>query len=820
MMQFNYLRNSDCAAKHMNPQLKKTTLFRSLFYMVSLGCSQIPLIHSVKAQDHINAMDSATAQQFYQKYYLSPAQIAQLNRPELKVSARCSGLWITPIAEQTTAAKDPSQVSSTIQADQGYYNPTGISRLEGNVQIEQQGRSILADKVEIDQTQTFAKAEGHVQIAQAGILAQSDAVNYNLKTQTGDLTQSYYISQAQQAHGYASEIKRNSADSITLKNASYSTCEPSAKPDWHIEAKEITLNQKTGRGSTENARLYIKDVPVLPIPYFNFPIDDRRTTGFLVPSFGYTNDGGLQMTVPYYLNLAPNYDLTLTPRYMNGRGLMLNGDFRYLTQNFGSGEIWGGYLPNDQSYEDQDRKDFHWKHLWKINSQFTTSINYNYVSDQDFFSDLDNSLNTKDEVNQERTWILNYANGIPGISAQLKIQDFQTLDRSISDANKPYARLPQFIFKYDGGKYDGWEYSFLSDSAYFKKSIDDGSAVESSGTRFYNQAALRYNFRQPSFFITPEFSLRSLNTFFDEDSVNSGNSSATKSVVVPQFSLDAGMVFEKQGQYLQTITPRLFYAYAPYKNQDSFPNFDSVQASIGYDQLFNPNRYYGHDRLEDNNFASVGINYSLYDQQGLERLRAGLGEAFYFSDRRVRLNADDPIATDDTSGPVLTLGSQLSNNIHLISNAAWLADGHSALNNIALNYADDRGRLYSLGYYYRRQLDDQQQLAYHQVAGSFVQPINERWRILGHVQYDLHSSTTREWLIGVNYESCCWGVSVYARSYYNDLDDLTDPSVKANKAIMAEFSLKGLGRLSGKLASILESRVSGFDYVNQKWNQN
>ncbi|KAA8735644.1 LPS-assembly protein LptD [Acinetobacter qingfengensis] len=813
----------------MNQQFKKTTLFRSLLCIASIGCSHFSLVQTVYAEDSTQkAMNSETAQQFYQKYYLTPQQLAEATRSDLNASARCSGTWVTPIASDTPAAKDPTQVTSTISADEGYYNPEGSSFLQGNVEINQEGRRIYADKVELDKTQTYAKAQGRVQVAQGGLFAQSDEVNYNLKTQTGDLNNSYYISEAQQAHGYAQQIERTSPTTVTLKNASYSTCEPTAKPAWHIEAKEITLNQETGRGITKSARLYIKDTPVVPVPYFNFPIDDRRTTGFLMPNFGYTNDGGLQLTVPYYFNLAPNYDLTVTPRYLGGRGFMLNGDFRYLTENYGSGEMWGGYLPNDQSYDDEDRKDLHWKHFWQINKQFSTSINYNYVSDQDFFSDLDNSLNTQDEVNQERTWILNYANGIPGITAQLKVQNFQTLDRSISDADKPYARLPQFLFKYEGGKYNGLEYSFLNDTAYFKKSIEDGSATEDSGTRLYNQATVKYNFRNPGYWITPEFTVRSVNTYYDEDAENSGrsNSSAT---VVPQVSLDAGMVFEKQGKFLQTITPRFFYAYAPYRNQDNNPNFDTAQASIGYDQLFNPYRFYGHDRLEDNNFASIGVNYSLYDQQGLERLRAGLGQAFYFSDRRVYLNNTDQngniiakdrlISTEKTSGPVLTLGSQLSNNINLVGNSAWTSGGENALSNISVNYADDKGLLYSLGYYYRKSLDDQRQQAYEQIAGSFVQPINDRWRILGHVQYDLHSSTTREWLLGVNYESCCWGVSVYARSYYNDLDDPTEPGVKAKQAIMAEFSLKGLGGLSGKLASLLENRVTGFDYVNQTWNQ-
>lgn len=813
----------------MNYLFKKNTLFRCMFSILSIGVA--PCVIAQQSSNISMSMQSDEAQQFYQQYYikqeqLTPEQVASrsqnntyLNPQDDYRHLRCSGTWITPVANNTPTIKDPKNATSTITAEEGYYNPKGTSVLKGNVEIEQQGRKIFANQVELDETQTHARASGKVQLAQDGFLTQSDSIDYNLKTETGDLKQSYYINEEQQAHGYAESIERTSPTQMLLKNVSYSTCEPSSKPQWHIQANEIILDQETGRGVTRNARLYIKNVPIIPIPYFNFPIDNRRTTGFLYPTFGYTTEGGLQLSVPYYLNLAPNYDLTLTPKVLLNRGVMLNANFRYLTQKFGSGRLWGGYLPNDHNYNGQDRKDLHWNHFWQINPQFSTSVDFNYVSDKDFFSDLNNVFGAQDEVYQKRTWLINYDNGIPGLKAQLKTQTFQTLDPTITDANKPYFRLPQLLVSYEGGNYTGWEYSFLNDTAYFKKSIHDNSSAESSGTRQYNQATLRYNFRRPGYFITPEFGLRSLATFFDKNSVRSGSTDKTDFIVVPQFNLDMGMTFERQGRFLHTLTPRLFYAYAPYRKQNGNPNFDTAQASIGYDQLFSPYRFYGHDRLEDNNFASFGINYSLYDSKGLERLRAGLGQSIYFSDRRVRLNANDPTLTDRHSGSVLTLASQLTNSIYLTANSAWLSNGRSAQNNLSLNYTDQKGRLYNLGYYYRRQLPEQNQLAYRQIATSIVYPLNENWRLLGHAQYDLHNHITREWLVGVNYESCCWGVSVYARSYYNDLDDPTSPTVSSKKAIMAEFSLKGLGGLGGKLASLLENRVNGFNDINKTWNQ-
>ncbi|ENV37300.1 LPS-assembly protein LptD [Acinetobacter venetianus] len=765
--------------------------------------------------------ESFPGQKFFQQYYVDKsAPEAQLRDNRYLSSSFCQGTWVTPINPETKAV-DASSTTSVITADYGHYNPEGDSVLQGNVIIDQEGRTIRADQVTIDSTQTYANAQGRVQLAQSGLLTQSDQINYNLKTQTGDLNNSFYISEQQHAHGHASQIKRANENLVILKDASYTACPPEQKPAWRIQAKEIELNQDTGRGVTRGTKLYVKDVPVLAVPYFNFPIDDRRTTGILNPNFGYSNDGGAQLTVPVYLNLAPNYDLTLTPSYMSKRGVKLDAEFRYMTENFGSGRIWGGYLPTDNQYDNKDREDLHFLHNWKINDQWSTNLEYNHASDKDYFSDFNTSPNSKTDLNLRRAWELNYQNGIPGLKAQLKVEDFQTLDETIKDADKPYARLPQFLLNYVTGDPQGLQYEFNNDTAYFKKSINDGSALESSGTRIYNQFAVRYNYLTPSwFYAIPEVSVRSINTYYDQDAqVNRGSDDLQKSVVVPQFTFATGVTFEKDGKYLQSISPRAFYAYSPYKNQEDYPNFDSTTASISYDQLFNPYRFYGHDRLDDNNFLSLGVTYSLLDTEGLERIKASIGQSYYFSDRRVTLNQEpDEFDKQRRTGPIVSLSSQLNQNFTIAANSAWMENGDNAQRDFQAYFVGDKGNLYNLGYFYRKNIPDRQD-AYDQAVASFIQPVKDNWRIMGHAQYDLDNNLMREYLLGVNYESCCWAVSVYGRSYYNDLDDPNLPDVHRKKAIMAEFTLKGLGALNNKLASLLENRVLGFNKINQSWTQ-
>ncbi|ESK56410.1 LPS-assembly protein LptD [Acinetobacter tjernbergiae] len=763
-------------------------------------------------------------EKFFQQYYVDKsAPEAQLRDNRYLSSSFCQGTWVTPINPETKASHS-NTTTSVITADYGHYNPTGDSVLQGNVIIDQEGRTIRADQVTIDPTQTHAKAQGHVQLAQSGLLTQSDHIDYNLKTQTGDLNNSFYISEQQHAHGHASQIKRQNENLIVLKDASYTACPPDQKPAWKIQAKQIELDQASGRGVTRGTKLYVKDVPVLAVPYFNFPIDDRRTTGLLSPNFGYSNDGGAQLTTPVYLNLAPNYDLTLTPSYMSQRGAKLDAEFRYMTEDFGSGRIWGGYLPTDNHYDDKNRSDLHFIHNWKINNQWSTDLEYNYASDKDYFADFNNNPNTRTDLNLRRAWELNYRNGIPGLKAQLKVEDFQTLDQKILDADKPYARLPQFLLNYVGGDPQGLQYEFNNDTAYFKKSINDQSALESSGTRIYNQFAVRYNYLTPSwFYAVPEISIRSINTFYDQDSKEGRGLSTSddleKSVAVPQFTIATGITFEKEGKYLQSISPRAFYAYSPYKNQDDHPNFDSTTASINYDQLFNPYRFYGHDRLDDNNFLSLGVTYSLLDTEGLERIKASVGQSYYFSDRRVTLNQQpDEFDTQRRTGPIVNISSQLNQNFTLAANSAWMSNGDNAQRDFQAYYVGDTGKLYNLGYFYRKNIPDRQS-SYDQAVASFIQPVKDNWRIMGHAQYDLDNNLMREYLLGVNYESCCWAVSVYGRSYYNDLDDPNSSDVHRKRAVMAEFTLKGLGALNNKLASLLENRVLGFNKINQSWTQ-
>ncbi|MFZ3191698.1 MAG: LPS assembly protein LptD [Moraxellaceae bacterium] len=739
-------------------------------------------------------------------------------------SPSCRGVWVTPIAAAQADALDThplpaDQTPISITADYGYYHPTAGSNLSGAVRLTQPNRLLSADRIQLDGSQTIVEAQGQVRLAEAGIVSEGEKLRYNLKDQSAEFSNSRYISESLQAHGNAEQLSRDSQGTINLRNTEYSTCEPDNRV-WMLKTDKLELNTETGRGTAKRSTLYIYDTPIVTLPWFNFPIDDRRSSGFLPPKIGYTNDGGVQLATPYYFNLAPQYDLTLTPRLLTERNPMLEAEARGLSADYGMAILSAGYLPSDPSYFNRDRQRANLRHDWSIRPELRSVLDLNYVSDKDYFADLGDDPLVRNTLNQERSLSLFYQSPrFTGLNATFRIQDFQTIDPDVADIDRPYARLPQLLATYQTPSVDGIQYRVQHDSAYFKKSIQDGSGIENSGVRAYHQLQAAYPLRRPWGYLIPEISAKHVYYQYDEDSLDSqnrGKDDAARSAFVPQFSLDMGLSFERQGRYLQVLEPRLLYAYSHYENQDDFPNYDSAPISRSYNQLFRTERFIGHDRLEDNHFVTLGVVHRLYDDEGLELLRLGLGQSRYFEDRRVRLAATDPIATARTSGPALELSSQLTEHLRVDATALWQSNGNNTSTMTQLNYQHPHGQLYHAGLIERRPVMAEGQQALRQFTAGLIQPIYQQWRAFGYLQYDLDKQVTRDGLFGLDYDGCCWRMALYGRSYFNDLDDPSQS--KPRRLIMAEVTLKGLGGLSGNLANLLRQKIIGYSQVENTWN--
>ncbi len=805
---------------------------------------------------------------------------------------RCEGQWVYPNSNPNyqravneannrlnngQSAIDPanlpnSKASLFTESDYGYYNNINYAELSGNVIIDQGTQHIEADKVVLDLTTGVAAAQGKVmftdqaigngansqvnnrkqpaafsnptafrntnrqtpvtqKVAQGGLIGVADSLNYS--TQTGQST-AYDVAFASvplQAHGYAQQLNRPNESQYELDNVMFSTCPPTDRK-WQLDAKSIDLDTDTGRGEAYNTTFRIADVPVFYLPYFNFPIDSRRSSGFLLPNASVGSENGVEIDIPYYFNLAPNYDATLNTHIYTNRNPMLSGEFRYLTQDYGSGIFNGSYLPNDKEYDGEDRNSFFYDHYWSSSDipRLSGDAKYSYVSDADYLNDFDTLGLSDNTVNLPRRARLNYYNDF--VNGELKVETFQTLDafnnngEPLQDKDKPYSRLPQLTLDYRLPWAKAFDITGVHDSAYFKKSIDDGSETEKSGVRVYNKLSAAYPIESAWGYIKPELSVQHLYTSYDQDSLADNELSeddGSQSVLVPQASIDAGLHLYRAGSPFgafddtmggyQLLSPRLKYTYSPFENQNDIPNFNTRIASINYEQLFSDSWFLGHDRLQDLHAITPGINYRYIDATGVTRFDGSIAEQFYIDDGRVTLDGDQQLFNSSSSGMVWDSSIQPYNNLWVDVSGALTSNYDLNFITTELRYQPSNNSLFNVGYIKRETDENTNQLPLSAITASAVFPVNNNWRVIAQGQYDHRRDKMLDALVGIDYEDCCFGFAVYGRRYYNDLNVRDEPT----QAIMAEIRLSGLGSGDSRLTRLLTDKVLGFEPVQSAW---
>ncbi len=746
--------------------------------------------------------------------WLTSAQIAQLpdaDKPPLDTT--CQGAWATPVPLSTPlgdlATSDIEALANSLS-----YNDEGGADLSGSVRIAQGGRLLEADNGSITQDRNFGRFDGNVRIAQPGVLLTGEQAVVNINTGAGQLLSSEFVSQPMHAHGRADRMRRFSDGTLLIDRGIYTTCAPGSRV-WSFEAKDIELNPNTGIGEVYSAKLRIQDVPILYLPYFRFPIDDRRQTGLLVPRFGNTNDGGFDLSVPIYLNITPQLDATLTPRLLSSRGVMLETETRYLTRDFGSGELKAAILPSDQKTGD-DRKSASldqradWQNGWRAR----TSLNY--VSDNFYFTDLGTDLNIANQTHQERIGEVFY--DTPDWHFVARAQGFQTIDPDLLDVDKPYSRVPQLLVTSERNRLPGWQRSLRAEVARFERNADDGSTPEINGTRLRLDPEIRYDYSQPWGYIRPAAKLSHLSYALDGSGVTG---SSNRSITVPTFSLDTGLTFERfsNNGSSQVLEPRLYYLYSPNRDQSALPNFDSAVTTFGYDQLFRDTRFSGGDRIDDANQVAAGLTSRWLDTDGFEYLQTSLGQIVYFSDRNVRLDTTMPVdsrATSSYAGNVtLRPNEETSFFADLLMDPKGAKLSQYSVGGSYLPKTSDR--LYNAGYRFRRDDPSIGQKAVSQTQLSFVQPLGVNWKVLGLWNYDIKEKESQEALFGVSYEACCWQVRLFKRSYIVDSATLSSPtSDRVREAVFIEIVLKGLAGFGTNVDSLFDTNVFGYNQLDHK----
>jgi LPS-assembly protein len=679
-----------------------------------------------------------------------------------------------------------------LQADNARSREGNIFTLEGNAIAQMDWKRLQADRITYHQEEGRIDAEGNLLYTSPELLVDGDRGTFFPETDSGDVEQAAYALPDMHARGVASSVELDGRDWQTLKDVSYTTCAINST-DWEIFAKQVDLDQQDGTGTARHAKVELKGVPVLYTPYLSFPLDDRRKSGLLVPKFGTTEETGVDISAPYYWNIAPNRDATIVPRYMSKRGIMLGGEFRYMSRRY-NGELTGEYLPSDDDFNNEDRYLIGINHAGNPMPRLETAVRASKVSDDFYFDAFGTNLVETSQANLERTATAAYHGR--GWNLGIKAQNFQTIDPTIRDENRPYEQLPTIVFDVaPARRLLGLKFEADAEANNFKHSGD----VLVEGSRFDIQPRLSLPVYRPGWYIDPSLSIRYTGYNLDKNTT-AGNDNPSRTT--PVVSLDAGTFFERTSRwgdtdYVQTLEPRLFYLYVPFDNQDDIPVFDTGEYDFNYWTLFRENRFSGPDRMGDANQLAMALTSRfLNPASGIQQLSVSVGSLLYFRDRKVTLPGE-PVETSSSSSIIgeLTLG--LTRHWSARAETQWNpAESQSELNSVHLQYRKGARQLVNLAYRYRRGIQDQTDI-------SMLWPLGNSWHMVGRWYYSLKDNTTLEALGGLGYESCCWSAQLVGRSYIRSLDT-------RQKAIFLQVELKGLGRLVNTVDRALERGILGY----------
>ncbi|MES9815039.1 MAG: LPS assembly protein LptD [Candidatus Thiodiazotropha sp.] len=675
---------------------------------------------------------------------------------------------------------------------------TGSSRLAGSVQLWRPDGYAEADSISLDHENRVAELFGNLFIQQTGLRATAQQGYLELDDDRGWLSDSEFRLTENYARGSAALITLTSRDQSHYEKVVYSTCPPD-RNDWSLVASELAIDMAKGWGSARHARLQLAGLPVLYIPYFTFPVDERRKTGLLIPSIGSSNRLGSELTLPYYFNIAPNYDATLTPRLMSKRGVMLGGEFRFLDERQHGG-ISGEILPDDKQHSpdrDDRRSALRFYHVSRPLPGLTTRIETNAVSDNEYLEDFGTGLAITSTRHLERVGEVRYNLG--GWNLLGRIQRFQTVDDSLSESQHPYRRLPQLLARYRGSTNPlGMKIGFGGEYTHFKHD------TLINGERLTLRPSLSLPLRRSWGHLTPRLSLNYAAYRLDEDD----NPTDDKpDYFVPAYSLDGGLVFERDSHWfgtpaLQTLEPRLFALYAPFDDQSDIPDFDSADLNLSYTNLFKENRFSGKDRFGDARQISAGLTTRWFQSgNGMERLRASIGQIYYGKEREVQLTGtaeDDP-----SSAMVAELSSRLGDHWRTtltLRHNPHLEDDQIDRGRFTLRYSTPEQEHINFDYNFKR--DSIEDLDF-----SFYWPFNHQFSLFGKWKHSYLYERNMNRILGLEYGGrCCWKLRTLIQRYVANEDKNEEEETK----FMLQLELRGLGALGHTVDKTMQETIYGF----------
>ena len=663
--------------------------------------------------------------------------------------------------------------------------------MTGGVLLRQGEKLAGADTAEYEPTNQSLLLAGNVRYEDPSSHIESDRAEFSYGLGRVLFEGAQFYLQGNNARGAADSLEINQAGRLELDVVSYTTCPPDSN-DWLIRAKDIDLDTQEGVGTAKGVSLRFKGVPILYAPHFSFPIGDARKTGVLAPSIGTGGRSGNEIRVPFYWNIAPNYDATITPRLLTERGLQVAARFRYMTNRM-DGQAYAEHLNNDSMFNDS-RTMVQLQHRTMFVNGWRNRIDFREVSDSQYFEDLGGSLSVSSITHLNRS--LNFDYHTDTLSLFGQIQDFQTIDEAIQPIDEPYQRVPQLIVRGRWpDKWLGMQLGLDGELVNFERDVGV------TGWRFNMAPSLELPFsRSPGWFVTPAVSVD--HTRYDLSNTLPGQvSDPTRTV--PIGSLDVGMVLERglggsMSDRIMTLEPRVLYVHIPHRDQDELPVFDTISPDLNLVSLYRTNRYLGVDRIADTDQVSVGMTSRLLDTgSGRELVTATIGQTRYLSKGTVVLPGE-PVSLDETSDYIAEVRFGLSQNLDFDFGHQWGEQERGTTQSQArLQYRPAGNKILNLSYRFRRDSLEQGDL-------SWSWPVSSQWNVVGRYKYSFRDEEALDEFLGIEYESCCWGFRLVTRRHISARDGTRDSSIGL------QLILKGLSSVGTGADKMLERGILGY----------
>ncbi|MDQ7991003.1 MAG: LPS-assembly protein LptD, partial [Candidatus Dactylopiibacterium sp.] len=730
--------------------------------------------------------------------------------PRPATPARVPAAPVTPAAPAPKAALDPRATRIEARRIDGRDQVNMVA--QDNVRLDRGDITLTSDKLYYDQIANEVSAEGKVRLVRGGDEIEGPRARVNLDTLYGEVASPTYVLQRERrvtptggaataaapggkpltrlvrGTGEADMLRLQGENQYQLSNATYTTC-PAPDPSWYLRMRDLDLDFDRDKGEAQHSTLVFKNVPIAYTPWIDFPLSGGRQSGLLPPTVGSTTNTGFDATIPYYFNLAPNYDATIAPRYMSERGVQIGGEARYLGQQ-SSGVLRGEYMPED-TVEKKSRSVASWRHLQDFGHGLTGNVDATQVSDVNYFSDLSSKITSTSQSTLLQQANLNYNSG-SWLTGGVMMQRYQVLS-----GDAPYSRRPQVTLTARQADFHGLSLSLPTEFT----SFSSPQAVD--GQRFVMYPQVAYPMQTSAFYLTPKVGVHASRYDLDEPTAK-GDTALTRSV--PVFSLDSGVVFEREldwrgREQIQTLEPRLYYVRSTYRDQSQFPVFDTARADFNFAQIFSENAYSGSDRIADSDQLTTGLQSRMVDAEtGEEWLRLALAQRFYFADQRVKLPDETP-----REGRVANVLGGASGRVHrdVWAETALQYDPRVGLWQRAVagvRYQPSYAKVASVSYRFQR---DQ----FRSVDFSFQWPLWGRWYGVGRYDLNLRDRKPSEVVAGLEFQGDCWALRTVWQT-------LVTSETKRNNAFFIQLELNGLASVGSSPVNLLKRSISGYGKIN------